>query len=642
MSSGIVETSSQDNEAGQGQQGQRSKLVQRLLDAAPNLPAFIHDLLTTQAITVAGTEAAGFLIERQDDKIGLRNVAHIRPDDSTADMRAAAISAFTEIIGPCVQQGKDGAIEVAGATPDNIEPQYCLVTLLRSDNEIVAVSAVITRARNLERARQRLMSMQLVAGYFELYSLRRNSEQAQAIAQSHQHVLQLSTAVATAEGFESAAMNLCNELAARSGAVRVSLGWFKGNNIKVQALSHTEQFDKKQELIVQLQNVMEECADQEAMVLYDPNPDGPGSDNVTRAANKMSREQGGHIILSLPLRRQAEIVGVATLEFAPNQRLGPQVASGLSVAVDLLAPQLYDRFQNDRWLTTKVGLSARHVAEETLGPKHWLAKILTVVSLLLVGVLLNWIPLIDTRMTYKVTAPFQFVPIEKRTLSAPFDGFLKFINVKPGDAVTQGQVLAELDTVELRIKSAQAQYDAVAKQREADKYQADPTKIADRNIALAQKAEAEARRDLYDYQVQHAILTAPLDGEVLKGDLEDRPGTPVKQGEALFEIARRDNLKAELQVNERDIQNLKPGQLGYLATSSLPTDKHKFAVDRIVPLGVAREGGNIFQVYATLEDPVSQWRPGMMGEAKVRVDNRTIAWIWTHRLVDFVRLKLWI
>ena len=57
-----------------------------------------------------------------------------------------------------------------------------------------------------------------------LLCLKRNVDQSRVIAQSHQHVLQLATAVATAEGFESAAMNLCNELSSRSHAVRVSLG----------------------------------------------------------------------------------------------------------------------------------------------------------------------------------------------------------------------------------------------------------------------------------------------------------------------------------------------------------------------------------------------------------------------------------
>jgi hypothetical protein len=187
------------------------------------------------------------LVERKESEFSLRNVAHIRPDNSTAETRAAALNAFQEIIKPCVVQGKDGAIEIS--TGDSApEPQFCLVTLLRKK----ARSSPSPRHHPLPRPgarQQRLMSMQLVAGYFDLYMLRRQSEQSQIVAQSHQHVLQLATAVATAEGFESAAMNLCNELATRTGATRVALGWIKGQNVRVKALSHTEQFDKKQELV---------------------------------------------------------------------------------------------------------------------------------------------------------------------------------------------------------------------------------------------------------------------------------------------------------------------------------------------------------------------------------------------------------
>ena len=101
-------------------QGNRSQLVQRLLDHSVNLPAFIHDLLQTQAVTVAGTEAAAFLLERNEQGMGFRPIAHIRPDQSTPEIRAAAIQAFQDIVKPCVQQGKDGAIEVQGDHCDKV------------------------------------------------------------------------------------------------------------------------------------------------------------------------------------------------------------------------------------------------------------------------------------------------------------------------------------------------------------------------------------------------------------------------------------------------------------------------------------------------------------------------------------------
>src|SRR4029078_7903289 len=139
-----------------------------------------------------------------------------------------------------------------------------------------------------------------------------------AVAQSHQHVLQLGTAVATAEGFNSAGINLCNEMDTRTGDSRLSLGWVKGEKVRVKALSNTEEFDKRQELIVQLERVMEECLDQEEVVQYEP--DGTSSQNVTREAQALSRAQGGNSVISIPLRRQADIIGVLTLEFAPGSQ----------------------------------------------------------------------------------------------------------------------------------------------------------------------------------------------------------------------------------------------------------------------------------------------------------------------------------
>jgi multidrug resistance efflux pump len=650
MSSGIVESSSQ----GQGSTGEqqqaggmaRGRLVQRLLSAGPNLPAFMHDLLTTQAMLVAGTEAAGFLTERQGEKVELRPIAHIRPDESTPEMRAAAVSAFQEIIRPCVEQGKDGAIEIGGTPPGGGEPQFCLVTLLRNEGNVVAVAAVVARCRNVERAQQRLMSLQLVAGYFDLFSMRRNIEQTQIVAQSHQHVLQLASSVASTEGFEGAAMSLCNELANRTGATRVALGWIKGHTIKVKALSHTEQFDKKQQLIVQIEAAMEECIDQEEPVQFEPG--GENTQNVTRAAQVLSQSQGGNTVLSLPLRRREEIEGAVTLEFPPGVKITPQAAAGLAVAVDLLAAQLYDRYQNDRWLITKAGLSIQKAAKKAVGPQHTLAKVI-VAACLIVLPIVTFYP-----VTYRVSAPFEFTPLEKYSLCAPYEGRIFKVNVRPGAVVKKGQALLELDTRDLKIRWAKAKSEANAKRIAAENFLAEK-KAPEAKSARAEQAAAEAEAELCDFQIQQATITAPEDGEVLKGDLEDKKDAPVKQGDVLMVVARRDNLQAEMAVNERDVQLLAEGQRGWVATTALPSESFKVKVDRIVPLGEAKEQSNVFRVFATVEplnekdsafkhrqELMKQWRPGMEGEARIEVGKKSLLYIWTHRLVEFLRLKLWL
>ncbi|MEZ0265984.1 MAG: HlyD family efflux transporter periplasmic adaptor subunit [Phycisphaerae bacterium] len=657
MSSGIVESSSQGQQ-GQGQQGQggkRSKLVERLLDASSNLPAFMKDLLNTMAVTVAGTEAAGFLIERQGDPsqpgpVGLRTITHIRPDDSDDEVRAAAIRAFTEIILPCLQQNKDGAIEVG--SPDGGEPQFCLVTLLRNEGNAVAAAAVITRCRDHERARQRLMSMQLVAGYFELYMLRRQMDQSRELAVRHQNVLQLTTSVATAEGFEAAAMNFCNELANRAGASRVSVGWVKGTQIKVRALSHTEKFDKKQELIVRIQRVMEECLDQEEPVRFDA--DGNRSDNVTRESEALLRMSGDSSVYSVPLRRRAELVGVVVLEFSPPNKLTDEVANALAVTADLLAPQLWDRHENDRWIAVKVGKSVATVGKMAVGPKHVLAKLIFV---LLLGVGLT---LFLYKPMYRISAPFQFAPAQKRTLSAPFDGFIEKVHVKAGQRFVKDQLLVAMDASDSKKKlvKAQAVYaEALAEYQRELSNKEDANAVARAQLALVRARGAQADIDLYQAEINRAVIRAPFDGMVLRGELDDKEGARVGTGDPMLEIQKTgEAMEAELAVAERDVHWLREmpadeaerkkssyGWRGRLAANSLPDREVGFSVKRIVPVGDAnaKETDNTFRVIVVLDEQPDFIKPGMAGEARIDAANKPLGWIWTHRLWDWMKLKLW-
>jgi len=153
-----------------------SKLVQRILNGN-DLPTFANDLLTAQAVAVGGSEAAWFLVEPSPEKdAALRLVCHIRPDDSTSAMRDAAVSAFQDLIRPCLVQNRDGAIEIASPTAVDRKTQFCLITLHRAKDVVVAVSAVITRCIDTEQARKLLMNMQLMGGCFELYVLRKNPD----------------------------------------------------------------------------------------------------------------------------------------------------------------------------------------------------------------------------------------------------------------------------------------------------------------------------------------------------------------------------------------------------------------------------------------------------------------------------------
>ena len=124
----------------------------------------------------------------------------------------------------------------------------------------------------------------------------------------------------------------------------------------------------------------------------------------------------------------------------------------------------------------------------------------------------------------------------------------------------------------------------------------------------------------------------------------DKRGSAVKVGEQLFEVAPLSGLQAKLTVEERDIQDVMKvasAGTGRLATTSVPWDKHAFTIDRVVPQGEAKEGANTFKVYCNLEDANATWLPGQAGEARVDIEKRPLIRHWTGRLIDFLRLKLW-
>jgi hypothetical protein len=111
-------------------------------------PANLEELLHKMAADVGATEAAAFAVE-PDFFDGQRRetLMHVRPDLSDDVIRAAAVAAFKDIVMPCLQQEKDGAIEIARSANET-GTQFCLVTLARRAEKVVGVGTFIVRCRD--------------------------------------------------------------------------------------------------------------------------------------------------------------------------------------------------------------------------------------------------------------------------------------------------------------------------------------------------------------------------------------------------------------------------------------------------------------------------------------------------------------
>jgi multidrug efflux pump subunit AcrA (membrane-fusion protein) len=271
-----------------------------------------------------------------------------------------------------------------------------------------------------------------------------------------------------------------------------------------------------------------------------------------------------------------------------------------------------------------------------LGPEHTWIKLtagLAFVVLILLATL---------KGDYRIKAAFAFEARHQQAVVAPFDSFSKEILVEPGDRVDGGQtLLGTLETAELRLKRAALMAEQLGYRKQMTAAMRD-RETAEAQIAQAQSDKVAAEIKLIDKKIAQAAMVAPITGWVVSEDLKQQIGAPVKTGDILFEIASIDALRAELYVPETAIARVMPSQTGELASVGHPDQKVGFVVERINPIAEVIDHQNVFRVRARLDEHREWMRPGMEGEAKIAAGKKSYLWIASHRLVDWLRLKLWV
>ena len=429
----------------------------------------------------------------------------------------------------------------------------------------------------------------------------------------------------------SSALAVANELAARLACDRVSIGFERSGNIDVKAISHTATFDPKMNLARLIGEAMEEVLDLDMAMVYPP-PDDEEIGAIAHA--ELAREFRDLAICSVPLVEDGQAIGVLTLERGSGDVFDAETVELLTTIGGLLGPIFGLKRDNDRGVLQR-GSGALRIGTQTLvGSGHPGAKLiaLIVASVILLCSVVSG--------TYRVSAKTVVEGAVQRVMAAPFDGYIRHSVVRAGDIVLKDQILARLDDRDLtlekdRLGSEREQLSRKLRQALAAKERATMSVLA------AQIDQAEAALSLVSDKLARASLVAPFDGIVVSGDLSQLLGTPVEQGKMLFQIAPLDVYRVILEIDERDIAELAVGQRGELTLSGILNQHMDIAVRQITPVSTTQEGRNFFRVEAHLESPSDRVRPGMEGVGKIVVGDRKLIWIWTHSLLDWLRLSAW-
>lgn len=433
--------------------------------------------------------------------------------------------------------------------------------------------------------------------------------------------------------FTGAAMAFCNEAAAQWQCERVSIGFLNGRYVQLKAMSRTEDFSRKMKVVQDIESTMEECLDQDTEILV---PAPKESAYINRAANALSKFYGTQAVLSLPLRHEGQVMAILTLERPLDRIFTISEVETIRLACELCTPRLMDVYQHGRWIGAKIASSSRKFASVFVGSKYTWAKLITLLVCAAI------IFLIYARGQFRVKASFVLEATYQQVIPAPFDGYIETVNVEIGDSIKAGEtILASLETADIRLKLTQSEANKSKYKKQAIASR-DKDELGEAVIAEEMEKEADAEIAYLKYQIDQASLISPMSGIVVKGDLKRQIGAPVKVGDVMFEVCPLEALRAQLHIPEDQIFDIKEGQEGELALASDPGRKIKFVIEKINPIAEVENQRNIFKVRVQLSEIHPGMRPGMEGVAKVTIGERRYAWIWSRKIVNWVRMKLWL
>ena len=434
------------------------------------------------------------------------------------------------------------------------------------------------------------------------------------------------------ERFGAAAMEVANELAERFSCQRVSLGFLRYKRIRIEAMSHSDRIDQQSNLVRAIRDAMSESMDQGATVVYPEVADTAVL--VTRFHAQLAQDRQGAAILTVPLIKNGQTVGAFLMERAQGNPFAVETVAQCEQIGLLLGPVLETRRSDERPLPVKILDSMRGGLGKMFGPHYLGLKAGVALGL----VVLIWLTVAEG--TFRISGDSELEAGICRAVVAPQQGYIAAAHVRAGDLVRNGDLLATLDDRELLLEQRkwQSQRSQLLKEYRRALAESNRAEVA---ILNAKRSQAEARLKLVNQQLERITLVAPFSGLIVKGDLSQALGSPVERGDVLFEVAPTDAYRVVMKVDDRDIGLVQPGQRGQLKLSGIPEGHIGITVDRLTPVSAAKEGRNYFRVEAVMDNHSDLMRPGMEGIAKIEAGREKLLWIWTRRLVGWLRLFAW-
>jgi multidrug resistance efflux pump len=564
----------------------------------------------------------------------------LRTEEQDTFTPIACWPAGKDIFQPLIELAERVIDEDCGLVSDLVWPDvdrpegfqhYGVAYPLKIDQQITGVISIAVCVDKDKQLADAMENLQWGVCWVELMIRRHQATVLSSDLPKLKSAVEILASVLAEERYESASMTFVAEMASALECERVSLGTMHWGRIRIKAVSHSSQFGKRMNLIRQLEAAMEEAVFQRTEICY---PETGQRHLVTRDHAQLAESHGCGAIYTLSLFGHGSYYGALTFERPADRQFVETDLEKIRSITALSSVALWEKRQNDRPVLIKAG-DWLYVQLSRLLGAGYLGRKLALLLMLAIVIYFS----IATG-TYRVTADTHLEGAVRQVIIAPFDGYIDSSTVRAGDLVQRDQIIGRLDDRDLRLEHLNWVSDRAKLERQHEEAIANYDR-GQVKVLAAQLEQNSANLKLVISQMERTVLRAPFDGLVLSGDLTQRLGGAVQQGEVLFEVAPLSAYRVILWVDEHQIADIEEGQTGHLILKALPEENLDFTVTMVTPITEARDGGNYFRVESLLQDSSDRLRPGMEGIGKVEIGERMLITNYMEPLIRWAKLKYW-
>lgn len=222
-----------------------------------------------------------------------------------------------------------------------------------------------------------------------------------------------------------------------------------------------------------------------------------------------------------------------------------------------------------------------------------------------------------TERNLSLRVPGEVEGMRDALLSSSNGGYIESVEVREGDHVRKGAVLARVDAQTYSTRLVRAQVELKAAERELERTETLGTAVPTSELDQAQDRVATAKAQLSELQVaaSRAVVNAPFDGVVVSVDAEvgevAAPGTP------LFRLVQLQPIRVSIALADRDLSITR---LGMPATVELSARSGTYEGKVVQISQAASTKTRSFEALVELPNEGEELLPGMIAQVTLRAD----------------------